>query len=47
VPITYQGTAANWTISGLTPGVIYSFALNAVGAAGPSNWSSAVSLMVI
>ena len=47
VPITYQGTAASCTFSGLTPGVVYSVALNAVGAAGPSNWSSLVSLMVV
>ena len=47
VPMTYQSTATNWTIGGLTPGVIYAVAVNAVGAAGPSNWSSAVSLMVI
>ena len=36
VAITAQGTAASWAFSGLTPGVIYSIALNAVGAAGPS-----------
>jgi hypothetical protein len=47
VPLTAQGTAANWTFGGLTPGVIYLIALNAVGTAGPSNWSSAVSLMVV
>jgi len=46
VPITAQGTAANWAFDGLTPGVIYTVSLNAVGAAGPSNWSSAVSLMI-
>lgn len=47
VPLTGQGTAANWAFDGLTPGVIYTIAVNAVGAAGPSNWSNAVSLMVI
>jgi hypothetical protein len=47
VPITGQGTAASWEFDGLTPGVIYTIAVNAVGAAGPSNWSSAISLMVI
>jgi len=46
VPITGQGTAASWEFTGLTPGVIYTVAVNAVGAAGPSNWSSAISLMV-
>ena len=47
VPITAQGTAAGCTFSGLTPGVIYTIALNAVGAAGTSNWSQSASLMVI
>jgi hypothetical protein len=47
VPLTAQGTAANWAFGGLTPGVIYTVTLNAVGAAGPSNWSNPASLMVI
>jgi hypothetical protein len=47
VPLTAQGTAASWEFDGLTPGVIYTVAVNAVGAAGPSNWSNAVSLMVV
>jgi len=46
VPLTAQTTAASWVLTGLTPGVIYTITLNAVGAAGPSNWSNAVSLMV-
>jgi hypothetical protein len=46
VPITAQSTAATWAFDGLTPGAIYTVAVNAVGAAGPSNWSSPVSLMV-
>jgi hypothetical protein len=46
VPLTAQGTAASWDFNGLTPGGIYTIALNAVGAAGASNWSNAVSLMV-
>ena len=46
VPIAAQGTAASWDFNGLTPGGIYTIALNAVGAAGASNWSNAVSLMV-
>lgn len=44
--LTGQGTAAGFTFSGLTPGVTYTVEVNAVGAAGPSNWSNAVSLMV-
>jgi hypothetical protein len=47
VAITCQGTAASCTFSDLTPGVVYSVTLNVVGAAGPSNWSNPVSLMVI
>ena len=47
VPITSQGTAAGCTFRGLAPGVTCTIALNAVGTAGPSNWSSPVSLMVI
>jgi hypothetical protein len=47
VPITIQGTAASCTFSGHTPGVIYSIALNAVGAAGPGNWSNPASQIVI
>jgi hypothetical protein len=46
VPLTSQGTAASCTFSGLTPGVTYTIAVNAVGAAGPSNWSNPASLMV-
>jgi len=42
VPITAQSTAANFTFSGLTPGATYTSTVNAVGAAGPSNWSNAV-----
>jgi hypothetical protein len=40
--ITTQTTAASITFTGLTPGVKYSCTVNAVGAAGPSDWSSAV-----
>jgi hypothetical protein len=42
--ITGQSTAANYAFTGLTPGVSYTFAVNAVGAAGPSKWSSPVSM---
>ena len=47
VPITGQSTAASFTFSGLTPGVAYTIAANAVGAAGPGNWSNPASLIVV
>jgi hypothetical protein len=46
-PLTGQSTAASFTFSGLTPGVSYTIAANAVGAAGPGNWSSPVSLIAV
>ena len=45
--VTVQTTAAKAVFSGLTPGVIYSVVVNAIGTAGPSDWSSAASLMCI
>jgi hypothetical protein len=47
VPITFQGTAASCSFSGLTPGVIYTVTLNAGGTAGTSNWCNPASLMVV
>jgi hypothetical protein len=47
VPITAQSTAASYLFTGLTPGVTYTVACNAVGAAGPSDWSSPMSQMVV
>jgi hypothetical protein len=47
IPLTGQSTAASYTFSGLTPGVSYTIACNAVGAAGPSNWSNPVSLIAV
>jgi hypothetical protein len=44
---TAQTTAASMTFNNLTPGVVYSVQANAVGAAGPSDWSNPVSQMVI
>ncbi len=44
---TDQTTAASTTFSGLTPGVVYIVEANAVGSAGPSDWSNAISQMVI
>jgi len=47
VPITGQSTAASYSFTGLTPAVTYTIALNALGAAGLSNWSSPVSQIAI
>jgi hypothetical protein len=44
---TGQSTAASFAFSGLTPGVSYTITANAVGAAGPSNWSNPASLIAI
>ena len=44
---TAQTTGARATFSGLTPGKVYLVSLNAVGAAGVSDWSDSGSLMVI
>ncbi len=43
---TQQTTKADTLFLGLTPGQTYSVQLNAVGAAGPSDWSSNSSRMV-
>ncbi len=42
-----QTTAASITITGLTPCVEYSVQANAVGSAGPSDWTDAASQIVI
>ena len=47
VPQTGQSTKASYTFSGLTPGVPYAIAVNAVGAAGPGNWSGPVSQIAV
>ena len=44
---TAQTTGARAEFGGLTPGKVYVVSLNAVGAAGVSNWSDFGSLMVI
>ncbi len=44
VPAVVQDTAANHLFSGLTAGVNYTFEVSASGAAGPSDWSGAISL---
>ena len=46
-PVVVQTTAASNTFPGLTPGVSYTVEVSAVGAAGPSNWSNAVSKFAI
>jgi hypothetical protein len=42
-----QTTAASNTFTGLTPGVVYNAEVNAVGAAGPSDWSAPVPQMAL
>jgi hypothetical protein len=42
-----QTTGGRITFSGLTPGVTYTTQVNAVGAAGPSDWSQPVSQMAV
>ena len=44
---TEQTTGGRCTFFDLTPGQIYLVQANALGASGPSNWSTAGSLMVI
>ena len=44
---TQQTTGARTQFTGLTPGQIYVISLNAVGAAGVSNWSDYGTLMVV
>jgi hypothetical protein len=44
---TAQTTSASNTFAGLTPGVTYNVVANAVGAAGPSDWSDPVSQMAV
>jgi hypothetical protein len=44
---TAQTTAASTTFGNLTPGVIYLVQVNAVGSAGPSDWSQPATQMAI
>ena len=44
---TVPTTAARITFSGLTPGQNYSVDVNAIGSAGPSDWSDTSVLMVV
>jgi hypothetical protein len=43
--IIYSGSATGATISGLTPGVEYSFEIRATNDAGNSGWSEAITAM--
>jgi fibronectin type III domain protein len=47
VVLSVQSTAASNTLTGLTRGVVYRVQANAVGAAGPGNWSAPVLQMVV
>ncbi len=42
-----QTTAARNLFTGLTPGVVYQIEANAVGSAGPSDWSEPVAQMAV
>jgi hypothetical protein len=42
-----QSSAANTTFAGPTPGVTYLVAANAIGTAGPSDWTHALAQMVV
>lgn len=44
---TMQTTSSRVALSGLTPGELYNVEVNAIGAAGPSNWSVAGQVRVI
>ena len=44
---TAQTTGGRTTFTGLTPGVVYVAQVNAVGSAGPSDWSQPVSQMAV
>jgi len=44
---TRQTTGARHTFSGLTPGIVYNVEVNAVGAAGPSNWTGPARQMAV
>jgi len=44
---TAQTTGGRCIFVGLTPGKVYSVQANAVGSAGPSDWSDAADLMVV
>jgi len=46
-PVAVQSTASKFTFSGLTPGATYTLTVNAVGAAGPSDWSNPANQMAV
>ena len=47
VVLSMQSTAASTTFAGLTPGVVYCIQANAVGTAGPSDWSGPAQKMAV
>jgi hypothetical protein len=44
VPVIAQSTASTYLFTGLTAGVSYKIEVNALGAAGPSDWSNSATL---
>lgn len=46
-PVVTQSTAANTTFTALTPAASYTVAVNAIGTAGPSDWSDAATQIVV
>jgi hypothetical protein len=47
VPLTAQSTASSFTFTNLTPGMTYTLTVNAVGAAGTSDWSNPANQMAV
>jgi len=45
--VVTQTTAANTTFAGLIPAGTYKVEANAIGTAGPSDWSPAVTQIVV
>jgi hypothetical protein len=46
-PVVTQTTAARTTLTGLTPAMAYKVEANAIGSAGPSDWSDAATQIVV
>lgn len=44
---TVQGTGTRFQFKGLTPGELYNVDMNAIGAAGPSDWSDVGTMRVV
>ena len=45
--VTRQSTSTRSTFEGLTPGELYNVEMNAIGAAGPSDWSDVGTIRVV